>query len=98
MSKSFFVYMMSNGKRGTIYTGVTSSLVARVWQHKNHVFEGSFSDRYDLTNLVWYEQQGTAEYAILREKQLKNWRRAWKVELIQQNNPRWRDLWNEIVG
>ena len=95
--KQFFVYMMANDKHGTIYVGVTSNLVARVWQHRNHVFEDSFTDRYDMTRLVWFEAHGNAETAIAREKRLKEWRRAWKVELIEAVNPGWDDLWDEIT-
>ena len=98
MTKLFFVYMMSNTKHGTIYTGVTSNLRARVWQHKNHEFEGSFSARYDLTRLVWFEAHESAETAITREKRLKDWKRSWKVELIEDTNPRWDDLWDEIAS
>ena len=90
--------MMASGKRGTIYTGVTSNLVNRVLQHRTHAIKNSFTDRYDVTSLVWFEQHDRAETAILREKRIKNWRRAWKVDLIQQANPTWRDLWDEIVG
>lgn len=96
--KQFCVYIMASGKRGTIYIGVTSDLVARVWEHKNHIFKDSFTDRYDVTRLVWYEPHPTAESAILREKRLKEWRRAWKVDLIQTTNPQWDDLWDEITG
>lgn len=96
--KYFFVYMMASGKRGTIYIGVTSDLLSRVRQHKDHLFRNSFTDRYDVTTLVWYEALGDAESAIRREKQMKEWRRAWKVELIQEANPQWRDLWDEVVA
>ena len=96
--KLFCVYIMASGKHGTIYVGVTSDLPSRVQQHKTHAFHDSFTDRYDVTDLVWYEVHGTAESAILREKQLKNWKRGWKVELIEKTNPRWDDLWDEIVG
>ncbi len=96
--KLFCVYMMASGKRGTIYTGVTSNLVNRALQHRTHAIKDSFTDRYDVTNLVWFEQHDRAETAILREKQIKNWRRAWKVELIQQTNPSWLDLWEDIIG
>ena len=98
MEKLFCVYMMASGKRGTLYTGVTSNLVNRVQQHRTHAIENSFTDRYDVTILVWFEQHERAETAILREKRIKNWRRAWKVELIQQTNPTWRDLWDDIIG
>jgi putative endonuclease len=98
MQKVFAVYFMSNKKHGTIYTGVTSDLRGRVWQHRNHVFEGSFTDRYSLELLVWYEWHSSAESAIRREKQLKDWKRGWKVELIEERNPRWDDLWDEIAN
>lgn len=98
VEKVFAVYMMANAKHGTLYVGVTSNLRGRVWQHKNHVFRDSFTDRYDLSLLVWYEVQGSAEAAIRREKQLKNWQRAWKVALIEERNPRWDDLWDEVAG
>ena len=91
------VYILASGRNGTLYVGVTSNLVARVWQHRNHVVEG-FTDRYDIGMLVWYELHGTMESAILREKQIKKWNRAWKLRLIQEGNPQWLDLWDSIVG
>ncbi|WP_165394477.1 MULTISPECIES: GIY-YIG nuclease family protein [Pseudoxanthomonas] len=91
------VYLMASERNGTLYVGVTSNLVARVWQHRNHVVEG-FTDRYDIGMLVWYELHGTMESAILREKQIKKWNRAWKLRLIQEGNPQWLDLWDSIVG
>ena len=72
------VYLLATGKRGTLYIGVTSNLVARTWQHREHIVEG-FTKRYDVTLLAWYELHGTMESAILREKQLKKWNREWKV-------------------
>ena len=91
------VYLLATGKRGTLYIGVTSNLIARTWQHREHVVEG-FTKRYDVTKLVWYELHGTMEAAILREKQLKKWNREWKLRLVQESNPEWRDLWGDIVG
>ena len=91
------VYLLATGKRGTLYIGVTSNLIARTWQHREHVVEG-FTKRYDVTMLVWYELHGTMESAILREKQLKKWNREWKLRLVQESNPEWRDLWEDIVG
>ena len=91
------VYLLATGKRGTLYIGVTSNLIARTWQHREHVVEG-FTKRYDVTNLVWYELHGTMDTAILREKQLKKWNREWKLRLVQEFNPEWRDLWDDIVG
>jgi len=98
MAKSFFVYMMSNARHGTIYVGVTSDLRARVWQHKTHAFEDSFTARYDLSCLVWFEAHESAEAAIVREKRLKEWRRGWKVDLIEEANPRWDDLWEQVAS
>ena len=85
------VYMMASGRNGTLYTGVTSSLVVRVSQHKLGVFEG-FSKTYGCKTLVWYETHGTMLEAIAREKQIKRWRRAWKLALIEAENGQWRDL------
>ena len=91
------VYILTTGKRGTLYIGVTSNLGARIWQHREHVAAG-FTTRYNVTMLVWYELHATMESAITREKQLKKWNREWKLRLIQDANPEWRDLWEEIVG
>ncbi|MBP3985795.1 GIY-YIG nuclease family protein [Pseudoxanthomonas helianthi] len=91
------VYILATGRRGTLYIGVTSDLVARTWQHREHVVEG-FTKRYDVTTLVWYELHGTMDTAISREKQLKKWSREWKLRLVQEANPEWRDLWDDIVG
>ena len=91
------VYLLATGKRGTLYIGVTSNLIARTWQHREHLVEG-FTKRYNVTMLAWYELHGTMESAILREKQLKNWNREWKLRLAQEFNPEWRDLWDDIAG
>ena len=91
------VYILATGKRGTLYIGVTSNLIGRTWQHREHVSEG-FTKRYDVTELVWYELHGTMDTAILREKQLKKWNREWKLRLVHEFNPEWRDLWDDIVG
>lgn len=82
---------------GTIYIGMTSDLPKRIWRHREKVGKG-FTSIYDVTRLVWFELHETAETAITREKQLKNWRRAWKVSLLEENNPLWRDLYDEIAG
>ena len=91
------VYLLATGKRGTLYIGVTSNLVGRTWQHREHLVDG-FTNRYDVTKLVWHELHGTMESAILREKQLKKWNREWKLRLVQEANPEWRDLWEDIAG
>jgi putative endonuclease len=85
------VYILASATRGTLYIGVTSNLPARVWQHKNDQMEG-FTHRYRVHTLVWYEVHESMESAILREKALKAWKRAWKIELIERTNPDWRDL------
>lgn len=97
MSKIFIVYMMANRKNGAIYIGVSSDPVGRVWQHRNEFFEG-FTKRYGLKKLVWYEVHDSAEFAVRRERQLKEWRRPWKIELIEAMNPDWRDLWFDLIG
>ena len=90
------VYILANECRGTLYIGVTSDLLRRVWQHKNGSAE-SFTKRYGVDTLVWYESHETMESAIAREKSIKNWRRVWKFELIEEDNPTWRDLYEDIA-
>jgi len=97
MQRNPAVYILASERNGTLYTGVTSDLVARIWQHREHVVEG-FTKHYGVTMLVWYELHGTMDSAISREKQIKKWNRAWKLRLIQENNPLWRDLWSEVIG
>ena len=87
--------MLASQTQGTLYIGVTSNLVRRVWQHKNDVFAG-FTEKYEVHKLVWFELHGSMEAAITREKQLKKWNRAWKIELIETENPEWKDLFNGI--
>ena len=89
------VYMMANKPNGTLYIGVTTDLIQRAWQHKSDLVPG-FTKRYGTHTLVWYEVHETMESAITREKRLKEWKRAWKVELIEQGNPSWRDLYAHI--
>ena len=91
------IYILSNKKYGTLYIGVTSNLIQRVWQHKAKVTQG-FTHKYGLDKLVYYELHTDISDAILREKQLKKWRRQWKLNLINQQNPYWVDLWEQIVG
>ena len=87
--------MLASQAQGTLYIGVTSNLVRRVWQHKNDVVAG-FTEQYGVHRLVWFEQHATMEAAITREKQLKKWNRAWKIELIEAENPQWKDLFDGI--
>ena len=89
--------MLASKRNGTLYVGVTSNLIARTWQHKEHEVEG-FTKQYDVTMLVWYELHGDMESAIQREKQIKAWKREWKLRLIDETNPYWSDLWSRIVG
>jgi putative endonuclease len=90
------VYILANRRNGTLYVGVTSNLPGRIWQHRNDADEG-FTSRYGVHVLVWFEVHETMESAIVREKAVKEWKRAWKVELIQRSNPDWRDLYDDIV-
>ncbi len=90
------VYILANKQNGTLYVGVTSNLVQRIWQHKNDLVDG-FTNRYGVHRLVWYEIHETMESAMGRERALKEWKRAWKVRLIERTNLAWRDLYEEIV-
>lgn len=90
------VYVLASSQRGTLYVGVTSNLPKRVFQHRNDLMDG-FSRRYRVHDLVWYELHETMESAIQREKALKAWRRAWKIRLIEESNPEWRDLYTSLV-
>lgn len=90
------VYILASARNGTLYIGVTSDLVKRVWQHKNDFVEG-FTKQYGVHTLVWYEVHETMESAIAREKALKNWHRAWKSRLIEESNPAWLDLYEKLI-
>ncbi len=90
------VYIVASHRNGTLYTGVTSNLPARVWQHKNNVVEG-FTKKYGVHTLVYYEVHEDMLSAINREKQIKKWKRAWKLALIEKQNPTWRDLSDTLV-
>ena len=90
------VYILSSGRNGTLYTGVTSNLVGRVWQHRNNFVDG-FTSKHKVHALVWYEIHETMESAITREKRLKKWRREWKINLIEAMNPLWIDLYGDIL-
>lgn len=93
--KYFCVYLLVSSKNGTLYLGVTSDLVKRVHEHKSGVVDG-FSKRYGTHRLVWYEPHDSAESAIKREKQIKKWKRAWKIELIESSNLAWQDLFESL--
>ena len=94
--KFSWVYIVASQRNGTLYTGVTSNLEGRIWQHKHDHFSG-FSRKYGCKTLVWFETDGDIEEAILREKRIKRWRRLWKIELIEAFNPHWRDLYQEMM-
>ena len=89
------VYLLSSRRNGTLYVGVTSNLPRRVWEHRNHLVEG-FTKKYDVTRLVWYEQHESMESAIAREKAIKSWKRAWKIELVEAENSEWLDLYETL--
>ena len=91
------VYILASERNGTLYAGVTSDLVGRTWQHREHVVDG-FTKKYEVTMLVWFEMHGDMESAIRREKQIKAWKREWKIRLIEESNPYWNDLWLKITG
>lgn len=89
--KQYYVYLLASSKHGTLYVGVTSDLLKRMWEHKEGVTEG-FTSKYNVHKLVWYEVHQEIEAAIVREKRLKSWKRDWKINLIEENNPEWLDL------
>jgi len=97
MDKVFCVYILASKKNGTLYIGVTSDLVGRVYTHKEDLVAG-FTRRYGVHRLVWFAVHGSAESAIVREKQLKKWNRAWKISLIEKENPHWLDLYPTLFG
>jgi len=96
MSKQACVYILASKRNGTIYTGVTSDLIKRVWEHKHGVVEG-FTRRYGVHILVWYELHESMVSAIEREKSIKNWSRQDKLNLIENSNPRWLDLYDNVI-
>ena len=91
------VYLLASQRNGTLYVGVTSDLVQRVYQHRSDAVEG-FTQKFQVHTLAWYELHETMESAIVREKQIKKWNRKWKLRIIEEFNPSWRDLWPEILG
>jgi putative endonuclease len=90
------VYLLANERNGTLYVGVTSNLVKRIWEHKEKLADG-FTKKYTINQLVWYEVHETMESAISREKAIKEWKRLWKLRLIEEANPEWTDLYDQIV-
>ena len=96
MKKQAAVYILASEYNGTLYIGVTSNLIQRIWQHRIDLVEG-FTKKYTVHSLVYYELHENIQTAILREKQLKKWNRQWKINLIKKFNPTWKDLWQELI-
>ena len=97
MTKPGYVYLMASGRNGTLYLGVTSDLIQRTWQHRSGV-GGQFSTKYDCRFLIWYEVYDDLQEARQRELHMKKWKRDWKLRLIEEANPDWRDLFTDIVA
>jgi putative endonuclease len=95
--KQYYVYILASKRNGTLYTGFTDNLLGRVYQHKNGMAEG-FTKRYGVKTLVHWEHADCKEGALLREKQIKEWHRKWKIELIEKSNPEWKDLYDELMN
>jgi putative endonuclease len=93
----YYVYLLATRKQGTLYLGVTRDLIRRTYQHKEKLLPG-FTSRYDIRRLVWFEVYDDPTNAITREKEIKKWRRSWKVALIEKENPDWKDLYPDIVA
>lgn len=91
-TKLFYIYILANDRNGTIYIGVTSNLEKRIKEHKEKVYSDSFTSKYNVSKLVYFESTENSESAIAREKQLKAWKRAWKLDLVEKQNPQWKDL------
>ena len=96
MNKNYYVYILASKRNGTLYIGVTSDLIKRVWQHKEKLADG-FTKKYGVDRLVYFEQFMDPENAIKREKRLKKYKRKWKIDLIEKDNPRWEDLYYTIL-
>lgn len=94
--KEYYVYILSNKYNGTLYIGVTSDIIKRIWQHKQKIIKG-FTSKYDIDKLVYFEQFNDVNLAISREKRLKEYQRKWKLDLINFNNPSWDDLYEEFL-
>ena len=96
MNHNYYVYLLASNKNGTLYIGVTSNLVGRVWKHKNKEYLG-FTEKYNVDKLVWYERFDRIEDALNCEKRIKKWNRDWKISLIKKENPNWDDLYLKMV-
>ena len=95
--KEFYIYILANQKRVTLYIGVTSDVIKRIYQHKTNAVK-SFTKKYSVHRLVHYEIYDTFDVAVQREKNLKKWKREWKIKLIEENNPNWKDLYTSIIA
>jgi putative endonuclease len=96
LTRFYYVYLLASGRNGTLYVGVTNDLARRVGEHKEHVVPG-FTKRYNVTRLMWFEQHNSVEAAITRERQIKAWKRQWKIDLFRETNPHWDDLYFSIL-
>ena len=94
--KEYYVYILSSKRNGTLYIGITNNLLRRVYEHKNNIIKG-FTEKYKVHNLVYYEIANDINAAITREKRIKKWKRQWKIELIEKDNPEWRDLYYDLI-
>ncbi len=92
----FYVYIVTNKRQGVLYTGMTDDINKRAWQHRNHTSDG-FTHGYNCETLVWYELHDTRESAFIRERRMKKWKRQWKINLIEETNPDWTNLANELI-
>ena len=97
MMKKAYVYILASKRNGTLYIGITTDLVKRIYEHKHDLVDG-FTKKYKVHHLVYFEEHEDIWQAITREKQIKKWKRKWKLELIEKDNPNWRDLYDEIIG
>jgi len=95
MENTYYVYILSSKRNGTLYVGMTNNLKRRIYEHKNNLIKG-FTEKYNIHNLVYFEQTSNVKAALEREKNIKNWKRKWKIELIEKQNPNWNDLYEMI--
>lgn len=94
--KTFYIYILASKKNGVLYVGITSNLIQRIYQHRNSLIDG-FTKKYHITKLVFFEETNDINEALTREKRLKKWNRAWKIELIEKTNPNWDDLYDSLI-
>ena len=92
----YYVYMLASKPNGTLYVGITSNIIKRIYEHKEKYVEG-FTKKYNISRLVYFEEYNDVKEAISREKCIKRWKRSWKIKLINENNPKWEDLYGEII-